>query len=86
MILENDNKGYTEDHKESLALKAMIGFGVGEVLGGFVLGLISDWIGMKATSFVNVAIILSMIGVTVVNILQLEYNWVAYLMCFMWGF
>jgi predicted MFS family arabinose efflux permease len=47
----------------------MIGFGVGEVLGGFILGLISDWIGMKATSFVNVAIILAMIGVTVVNII-----------------
>ena len=67
MVLSLSNHPeYTEEHKQALALKAMIMFGVGEVVGGVIPGFIIDKIGSKYTSIINVLIITLMFGVTIV--------------------
>ena len=43
---------------------AMVGFGFGEILGGFFIGGIVDRFGTKAAILCNLAIILMMFGVT----------------------
>jgi predicted MFS family arabinose efflux permease len=49
---------------------AMVGFGVGEVLGGFLIGFIVDRWGTKAAVITNLIMILSMSGVTLAFIYQ----------------
>jgi len=43
---------------------AMVGFGVGEILGGFFIGWIVDKLGTRAAILCNLGIILAMFGVT----------------------
>ena len=46
----------------------MVAFGFGEVIGGFIIGIIIDKIGSKKTSVVNVIIILILINVTAYSV------------------
>lgn len=65
---------------------AMVLFGVGEILGCFYIGFIVDRYGSKAAIFHNLAIMLIMGGITMAFILVYKFNFLAYLMCFIWGF
>lgn len=47
------------------SMLAMVGFGVGEVLGGFFIGFIVDKYGSKVAILCNLLIILIMAGVTI---------------------
>jgi predicted MFS family arabinose efflux permease len=64
----------------------MVAFGFGEVIGGFLIGIIIDKIGSKKTSIVNVIIILVLINVTAFSVNSNKYDWITFLMCFLWGF
>lgn len=64
----------------------MVGFGVGEVVGGFLHGLLIDQIGSKKTVFVNLLIMAVMTLVTMLSLYQLRYNVLTIAMCFMWGY
>ncbi len=64
----------------------MVAFGFGEVIGGFIIGIIIDKIGSKKTSVVNVIIILILINVTAYSVKSQKYDWITFLMCFLWGF
>jgi hypothetical protein len=45
MVLSLDSEDYTDNHRQSLALFALVAFGVGQVLGGVLPGWIIDKIG-----------------------------------------
>ena len=86
MVLElSSDPTKTDKDKDALSLKGMIFLGVGEVVGGFLLGYICDKIGSKNMCLVNVLIVFTTTGLTYWNLVQMEYNWVTYLVCFMWG-
>ena len=65
---------------------AMVGFGFGEIFGGFFIGYIVDKLGSKVAIVCNLVIILIMFGVTIAFIQVFEFGILAYLMCFLWGF
>ena len=78
--------GKTDQEQLSLALFGMTAFGFGEVIGGFIHGLIIDKIGAKKTVFVNL-LILSIFFITTEATLYLnKYNWVTIIACFFWGY
>ena len=58
----------SETEQDSYALYGMVAFGFGEVIGGFIIGIIIDKIGSKKTSIVNVIIIIILINVTAVSV------------------
>lgn len=64
----------------------MIMFGIGEVMGCFFIGFFVDRYGSKVASAVNIILMTLMTIVTVAYCLQWEFNWLAFLMCFLWGF
>ncbi len=63
----------------------MVAFGIGEVVGAIIIGIIIDKIGSKKTSIVNILIILILINVTAVSVYSEKYDWMTFLMCFIWG-
>ena len=63
----------------------MVAFGIGEVVGSIIVGIIIDKIGSKKTSIVNILIILILINVTAVSVNSEKYDWMTFLMCFLWG-
>ena len=77
--------GKSDTDQLQSALFGLVAFGVGEVIAGFIHGLLIDKIGSRATTFVNMSIILVVIIVTELSLYQLEYNWLSFLMCFLWG-
>ena len=86
MVLNLKSTDYSEKHKDALALYGMIGFGVGDVLGGVDTGLLIDRIGPKYTCLTNMASVVLLTSATVLNVSQAEYNVWTYIMCFLWGF
>jgi MFS family permease len=69
MVLQQKNDGVTDENEQlSQALFGMVAFGFGEVLGGFIHGLIIDKIGSRKTIFVNLIIMSVMTGVTIFSI------------------
>ena len=67
------------------SMLAMVGFGFGEIFGGFIVGYVVDRWGSKYAILVNLAMIIAMFGVTIGFIVQFEFNFLAWLMCFLWG-
>lgn len=63
----------------------MVAFGFGEVVGSILIGIIIDKIGSKKTSLVNIFIILILINVTGYSVYSERYDWITFLMCFLWG-
>ena len=64
----------------------MVGFGFGEIFGGFFIGWIVDKWGTKVAILCNLVIVLAMFGVTAAFIEINEFNALAWIMCFAWGF
>ena len=64
----------------------MVIFGVGELLGGLIQGYIIDFIGSKNTCFINLTIIAIQGVVTIISIDQMQFNFMTFVMCFIWGF
>jgi len=61
-------------------------FGLGEVLGCFYIGFIVDRWGSKVAAYHNMVIMILMSGITITFIVVFKFNFLAYLMCFFWGF
>ena len=81
-----DRDDLSEIEKESLALYAMISFGFGEVLGGILMGLVIDYFGSKMGSLKNVVLAVLMTASTYGSLYYLEYNYLTFIMCFLWGY
>jgi predicted MFS family arabinose efflux permease len=65
---------------------AMVCLGVGEMLGGQLVGRIIDKKGSRSACLANIVIIFIMTTCTIVFIVMQNFNWLAFAMCFMWGF
>mmetsp|Transcript_5010 Transcript_5010/g.8543 ORF Transcript_5010/g.8543 Transcript_5010/m.8543 type:complete len:116 (+) Transcript_5010:921-1268(+) len=68
------------------ALDAMMLFGIGEVLSGILSGLQIDRFGSRRQVLFNLSLILLTVGVSVLSIRRATYDWVTYVMCFLWGY
>lgn len=81
--------GKTIDCDDQLKFKhsmlAMVLFGIGEILGCFVIGFVVDRFGSRTASVVNIVIMITMTLVTLVYCVAWEFSWIAHLMCFLWG-
>lgn len=66
-------------------MMAMVIFGIGEVIGGIIIGQVIDKRGSKYVAVVNVLIVLIMTFVTLAFLGINEFNMLAFLMTFMWG-
>ena len=87
MILQlKDRNDLTAAEKESKALYGMVCFGFGEVIGGIAMGQVIDRCGSKMGSIKNVIIALAMCATTYASLYQLEYNYMSFIMCFVWGY
>ncbi len=65
---------------------AMILFGIGEILGCFFIGTIVDRLGSRTASVMNIMIMVAMTLCTCTYCYIWEFSWLAFLMCFLWGF
>ena len=63
----------------------MIAFGFGEVIGGYLHGLIIDKLGSKRTCFVNTGVMIIMTGTALASIAYGKFGVLSYIMCFCWG-
>ncbi len=64
----------------------MVALGFGEVMGGFFHGILIDYIGSKRTVFVNIFILITVFISTEFTLYTLEYNWLTFVACFLWGY
>ncbi len=65
---------------------AMVLLGVGEILGCFFIGAIVDKFGSRTAIICNLVCILLMIESTIWYIVVYQFNYMAWIMCFFWGF
>jgi MFS family permease len=65
---------------------AMALFGLGEVFGCFFIGVFIDRLGSKFAVLINLLIIVAMSGVSLGFIGVFDFNALAWIMCFLWGF
>lgn len=63
----------------------MVSFGVGEICGGPLLGLIIDKKGNKAATLANIIMIIAQTVFVLLFLYYNEYNWLAFAMTFLWG-
>ena len=77
----------TEDKRSVAALFTIIFLGVGEILGGILfIGPIRDKCGNKVAYIVLIIETAVAIVIVLVYNNNDKFNWMAYLMCFFWGF
>jgi sugar phosphate permease len=87
MILSlDDNPNLDNNHRTALALHGMIAFGFGEVMGGIVMGFVIDKFGSKVASIKNIILVIIMTVTTIISIEVDEYNYMTFIMCFIWGY
>jgi predicted MFS family arabinose efflux permease len=65
---------------------AMVSLGVGEILGGLMMGFIVDRIGSKKTALLNVILVLFSVVIVLIFIIRNRYGPLAFIMTFVWGF
>jgi MFS family permease len=61
-------------------------FGLGEILGCFFIGYIVDKFGSRSATYVNIGIMALMSIITIVYCVLFDFGFLAFLMCFLWGF
>ncbi len=68
------------------AMLAMVALGVGEMLGGQLIGQIIDFKGSKAACLANSFIMIILTACTLSFLIVNQYNILVFLTTFMWGF
>ena len=63
----------------------MIAFGFGEVFGAFFMGWFIDNYNPKRGTIMNMGIIILMTIVTIISIGSGRFNWLSFVMSFLWG-
>ncbi len=72
--------------KFKYSMFAMAVLGIGEVTGCFFIGFIVDKYGSKRAILCNLVLICMMMSSTITFIIQYKFNYMAWIMCFFWGF
>lgn len=65
---------------------AMVVLGLGEIVGGLIMGFIVDRIGSKKAALINVILILFAVIIVLCFIIRNRYGPLAFIMTFVWGF
>ena len=86
MELMQKTIGGSAEDQFSKSNYAMIMFGLGEIFGCFFIGYIVDKFGSKIATYCNIFIMVFMTLITIIYCAVYEFNFLAYLMCFLWGF
>ena len=63
----------------------MVAFGVGEIVGGLVIGQIVDRLNSKLASLVNAFLVLMTAILTMIYLSNSEFTWYIFFVCFLWG-
>ncbi|CDW80707.1 major facilitator superfamily protein [Stylonychia lemnae] len=79
--LPNDS----DSDKLSKSMLAMVAFGVGEVVGGLLIGYLIDTKGSKFVVIANVVIMILMVFFTIFYSVAFTYSPLAFVMTFLWG-
>ena len=78
-------QGYTSQELFQKSMMTMTGLGVGEIVGGIVMGVVVDKIGPKKSSLINCVLIIIQTIIVIFYIRADNYSGIAYLMTFAWG-
>jgi len=63
----------------------MVAFGFGEIIGGLLMGKLFDYFGPRKANYFNVLIIMLVSAITLGALYELKYNWLTFVMTFVWG-
>ena len=74
------------ENKLERSMIAMVIFGLGEVVGGILIGLVIDRKGSRYVAIVNVLVVLLMTFSTLSFLGINKFNLLAFLMTFLWGY
>jgi predicted MFS family arabinose efflux permease len=85
IIFDSMPVDYEPNIEFSDSMFAMISLGVGEILGGIGMGLIIDRIGSKKACYINIVNVINACATVILYIYIDEYNWLAFVMTFAWG-
>ena len=67
------------------AIFAMVALGVGELIGGQIIGQVVDRWGSKKASLVNVLLMVIQTAVIMAFLINDTYGWLAFATAFFWG-
>lgn len=59
--------------------------GVGDALGGPLMGFFIDKITTKYSNFITLIVTIATGSVIYINMTELRYDYLSFLMCFLWG-
>ena len=85
LSLRTMHPGIKEKKVLSESLYAMMFLGIGQAISGLIMGIIIDIFNSRRACIANVFVMFLTFIISVVNLQQLEYGWISYLTCFMWG-
>lgn len=74
-----------ENEKDQYALFTLIVFGFGEIFGAFFMGWFIDKFNSKRGALLNMAIITFMTLITLISVSIERFNWLSFVMSFLWG-
>lgn len=87
MTLAQNDKNPEREERTVLeyCLFAFMFFGIGQAISGILMGKIIDLTSSKKACFVNVLFMGLTLAVSIINIKMLEYGWISYVTCLLWG-
>lgn len=76
---------FTQNEQLEKTLYALAVLGIGEITGGYFMGLIVDKTSSRIGCVFNILSIIIACGLTYLQLRRNSYDWLTFLMCFMWG-
>lgn len=86
LVLELKDTDLDDNHKTAKALIGMTTFGAGQFSSALIMGVVNDKLGSKTTCFLNCIFVAACGGMVIYSLTRLEYDYVSFLMCYLWGF
>ena len=80
-----DHPDWSDNTKLSMSLFAMIPLGLGEIVGGLVIGKVSDKLGYQTTLKIVLVTTLVAFGILFGTIANYRFNALTFVMTFVWG-
>jgi predicted MFS family arabinose efflux permease len=85
LALKTGNTSIKENEILSKALMSFIMFGVGQSISGLLMGKLIDITNSKKACLLNILMMAIVFVVSVRNLEVLEFGFISYLTCFVWG-
>lgn len=84
-IISLSLQGENNEKQFEKSMLAMVTFGVGEIVGGLVIGQVVDRKNSKIASLYNVGFVGLTTLMTLIYLSQRNYTWFVFFMAFLWG-